>query len=154
MAGAMDRETYRSLRATLTAELRAVEHSGVENQLEQLDVDTVLRFARHLLSQPERWWRDALPAEKIRLQETLFPNGLLVDRALNISTDPNRQDSITYLLFGGGANDMASHADLSWNQAIEWLRNMAALRENPVFAGDSADSGPSTSPSNTGISTP
>ena len=49
---------------------------------------------------------------------------------------------------------VASHADLSWNQAIAWLRNMTALRENPVFSGDSTDSGPSTSPSNAGISTP
>ena len=31
---------------------------------------------------------------------------------------------------------LASHAELSWNQTIAWLRNMAALRENPVFAGD------------------
>ena len=54
----------------------------------------------------------------------------------------------------GVPKGMASHADLSWNRVIEWLRNMAALRENPVFTGDSADSGRSTSPSNTGISTP
>ena len=37
-----------------------------------------MQFARHLLSTPDRWWTDALPEEKVRFQQVLFPGGLRV----------------------------------------------------------------------------
>ena len=80
----------------------------MDDDLEQLDVDAMLNFAKRVLSQPERWWADASTEDKISLQNALFPNGLLINRALQFSTDPNSHNSMTYLLFGGGTHDMAS----------------------------------------------
>ena len=154
LAGNVDGETYRQLHSSLKAELAVAEHGGVEMRLARLDLDPVLQFAEHLLSRPERWWLDASSEDRVGLQQTLFPDGLLIDQALNYSIPSSASGSISCMLFSGDRKDVASHAELSWNQAIAWLRNMAALRENPVFTGDSAVSGRSTSPSNTGVSTP
>ena len=106
--GTMDRDAYRETYSGLKAELQAREHAGVEDELEQLDVDAMFHFAKRLLSQPERWWADASPEDKIRLQHALFPDGLLINPALQFSTDPNSHDSMTYLMFAGGSDDMAS----------------------------------------------
>ena len=106
--GTMEGSAYRATYRELKAELQTVEHADVEDGLEQLDVDAVLTFATRLLSKPERWWQEASPEDKIRLQQALFPDGLLIDPALEISTDPSSHDSVTYLLFGGGASDLAS----------------------------------------------
>ena len=106
-------------------------------------------------------WRGLLRGEVQEARQIL--RALLQDR---IEFTPSEQDGHRIYRYRGtftigpllaGVLDpqaLASHAELSWNQAIAWLRNMAALRENPVFAGDSAVSGRSTSPSNTGVSTP
>ena len=68
----------------------------------------MLQFARHLLSQPGRLWTDATPEIKIELQRALFAHGPIVDQDLNFSTDLNHYDSMTYLLFGQGQEDLAS----------------------------------------------
>ena len=104
MDGSAYQETYRGLKT----QLQALEYAGVDDGLEQLDIDAVLNFTRRLLSQPERWWADASPEDKIRLQHALFPDGLLISPALQFSTDPNSNDSMTYLLFAGGSDDVAS----------------------------------------------
>ena len=106
--GTMEHGAYRTTYRELKAGLGALEHADVDDELEQFDVEAALNFARRLLSQPDRWWGEASPEDKIRLQKALFPNGLLVDEALQFSTDPTLHDSVTYLLFGGGASDMAS----------------------------------------------
>jgi DNA invertase Pin-like site-specific DNA recombinase len=106
--GTMDRQAYRATYPSLRAELQALQHRGVEDELEQLDVDTMLHFARRLLSKPGRLWADATPEIKIALQRALFAHAPVVDQALNFSTDPNHHDSMTYLLFGQGREDLAS----------------------------------------------
>ena len=106
--GTMDSDAYRETYPKLKTELQVLEHHGVEDRLEELDVDAMLMFARHLLSQPVRLWADAAPKAKIRLQRALFPHGLVVDRALDFTTDAIDHDSITYLLFGQGRGGVAS----------------------------------------------
>ena len=106
--GTMDRDAYRATYPKLKTKLQALEHHGVEDRLEELDVDAMLKFARHLLSQPGRLWAEATPETKIGLQRALFPNGVAVDGALEFSTDASDHDSMTYLLFGQGREDLAS----------------------------------------------
>ena len=106
--GTMERSAYQETYRELKAGLQALEYAGVDDELERFDVEAVLNFAQRLLSQPERWWRDASSEDKIRLQRALFPEGLLIDEALQFSTDPTSHDSVTYLLFGGRTDDMAS----------------------------------------------
>ena len=71
----MDPDAYRETYPKLKTELQVLEHHGVEDRLEELDVDAMLMFARHLLSQPGRLWADAAPKAKIGLQRALFPHG-------------------------------------------------------------------------------
>ena len=106
--GTMGRDAYRETYPKLKAELQVLEHHGVEDRLEELDVDAMLRFARHLLSQPGRLWAEATTKTKIELQRALFPNGLVVDRALEFSTDPSDHDAMTCLLFREGREGVAS----------------------------------------------
>ena len=106
--GAMDRDAYTQTYQKLKSELQVLKHRGVEDDLEQLDVDATLLFARQVLARPGRLWADATPEDKIQLQRSLFPSGLHVDAALEFSTDPSRHHSMTYLLFSGVAKGMAS----------------------------------------------
>ena len=106
--GTMDRDAYRETYPRLRAELQVLQHHGVEDELEQLDVDATLQFVRRLLSRPGRLWADATPETKIALQRALFAHGPVVDQGLNFSTDPNHHDSMTYLLFGQCKEGMAS----------------------------------------------
>ena len=106
--GTMDREAYRETYPRLKAQLQVLHGHGVEDEVEQFDVDAMLLFARHLLSQPGRLWADGTPETRIELQRALFPHGLVVNKALEFSTDPNHYDSMTYLLFGQGKEGMAS----------------------------------------------
>jgi len=111
--GTMERDAYRETYPKLKAELRALEHDGVEDRLEELDVDAMLKFARHLLSQPGRLWAEAATETKIELQRALFPHGLVVDRALEFSTHASDYDSMSYLLFSTHQEDLASPRGIS-----------------------------------------
>ena len=104
----MDREAYRETYTRLKAQLQAPHGHGVEDEVKQLDVDATLQFAKHLLSHPGRLWAEATPETMIGLQQALFPHGLVVNKALEISTDPNSYDAMTYLLFSERQDDMAS----------------------------------------------
>ena len=106
--GTMERDAYRETYPKLKAELHALKCHGVEDQLEELDVDAMLQFARLLLSQPGRLWAEATTETKIELQRVLFPHGLIVDRALEFSTGSSDHDSMSYLLFRGDREDLAS----------------------------------------------
>ena len=125
--GTMERDAYRATYPKLKAELRVLELHGVEDRLEELDVDAMLKFARHLLSQPGRLWADAATETKIELQRALFPHGLTLDRALQFSTAPSDSDSMTYLLFSTNQQDLASLSIPSWNRLHGWLQDMDLL---------------------------
>ena len=125
--GTMDRDAYRETYAKLKAELRALELGGVEDRLEELDVDAMLKFARHLLSQPGRLWAEASTETKIELQRALFPHGLVVDRALEFSTHLSDHDSMSYLLFSTHQEGLASQSIPSWNRLRGWLQDMDLL---------------------------
>ena len=130
-----------------------------EHEGDALDIDDALVACAELLTDAVGLWVSADAGEKSALQRFYFPSGMTLERCpdsqeYTIGTDVACS---AFSMLAAAADDdssMASHAELSWNQAIAWLRNMAALRENPVFAGDSEDSGSFTSPRNAGISTP
>ena len=124
--GTMEPDAYRETYSELKAELQAREHAGVKDELEQIDVDAMFHFAKRILSKPERWWADASPEDKIRLQRALFPEGLLVNSALEFSTDPTSHDSMTYLLFGSGQDDMASPTGTNTEGNFDFRRVFAA----------------------------
>ena len=104
----IDRETYEKHRTRLRAQREREGLAAVENDLDQLDLDEVIKFGMHLLSQPERLWQDATPEERVTLQRGLFPDGIVVDRALDFSTPSTSMASMPYVLFEGRQDGMAS----------------------------------------------
>jgi len=126
--GTMDRDAYQQTYPKLSAELRALEHDAVEYRLEELDVDAMLKFARHLLSQPGRLWADAGTETKIELQRALFPHGLVVNQDLKFSTHPSDFESMSYVLFSAHQEDMASPRGIAlmWRLKIQGKAEIAA----------------------------
>ena len=61
---AIDKETYQRCRRECVELLEEAKMARVELETNQLDLDGVLRFARHLLRQPQRWWAEAGVAER------------------------------------------------------------------------------------------
>lgn len=45
-------------------------------KLDEIDLEGVLGFAEHVLTNAARLWMEAFPERKARLQQVLFPNGL------------------------------------------------------------------------------
>ena len=96
-------------------------------RLARLDLDPVLQFAEHLLSRPERWWLDASSEDRVRLQTAPFPDGLLIDPALNYSIPLSASGSMSYMLFCGDQEDLASPSIPGWNRLRGWLQDMDLL---------------------------
>jgi site-specific DNA recombinase len=95
---AVDRDTYNDQLAQLNESLAMAELDLHDARLEELDVEGVLEFARHLLLNAARMWSEASLAQRDRLQRTLFPEGLTFHPAHGFRT------GVTCSIF----NEMAS----------------------------------------------
>jgi hypothetical protein len=73
---AIDRETYEDHLARLNEQLAVTQLELHDACLEELDVESVLEFARHLLLNAARMWIQASLDQRQRLQSVLFPDGL------------------------------------------------------------------------------
>ena len=76
---AVDQTTYDEQRDKLREELALAELELHEIRLEELDVEGVLAFAEHLLTNAARLWMEASLDQKQRLQAVFFPEGLRFD---------------------------------------------------------------------------
>ena len=76
---AVDQTTYDGQRDRLREELALAELELHEVRLEELDVEGVLAFAEHLLTNAARLWLEASLDQKQRLQTVFFPEGLRFD---------------------------------------------------------------------------
>ena len=76
---AVDQTTYDEQRDKLREELTLAELELHEIRLEELDVEGVLAFAEHLLTNAGRLWMEASLDQKQRLQQVFFPEGLGFD---------------------------------------------------------------------------
>jgi len=75
----IDRQTYERQRDQLREQLALVEIELNDAVLDQLDVDGVLAFAEHVVTNAARLWIELDLAQKQRLEQTLFPEGLRFD---------------------------------------------------------------------------
>jgi site-specific DNA recombinase len=76
---AIDRRTFESQRDRLRAEISTIETEMPDSALEAADVEDVLAFAEHVLSDTSRVWSDSGLNQKQCLQQVLFPTGLAFD---------------------------------------------------------------------------
>jgi hypothetical protein len=72
----IDRPTYERQRDKLREEIALARIELDDARLEEIDVEGVLAFAEHVLTNAARLWVEASPEQKTRLQRALFPDGL------------------------------------------------------------------------------
>jgi hypothetical protein len=75
----IDRASYERQRDKLREQLALAEMELTHVVTTQLDVEGVLGFAEHVLTDAARLWRDVAPEEKLQLQQAIFPEGLRFD---------------------------------------------------------------------------
>jgi site-specific DNA recombinase len=75
----IDQATYERQRDKLREEITLAEMALSDARLAELDVEGVLGFAEHVLTNAGRLWTDAPLDQKQRLQQALFPKGLEFD---------------------------------------------------------------------------
>jgi len=75
----IDRQTYERQRDQLREQLALAEIELNDAVLDQLDIDGVLAFAEHVVTNAARLWIELDLVQKQRLQQTLFPEGLRFD---------------------------------------------------------------------------
>jgi hypothetical protein len=73
---AIDRETYEEHVARLNEQIAVTQLELHDARLEELDVEAVLEFARHLVLNAGQMWIQASLDQRQRLQGVLFPEGL------------------------------------------------------------------------------
>lgn len=77
----IDRTTYEEQRDKLREELTVAELELSEARIEQFDIDSALAKAISVLNNASALWIDASLEDRLRLQEVLFPQGLVWDGA-------------------------------------------------------------------------
>jgi site-specific DNA recombinase len=77
----VDRTTYEEQRDKLREELTLAELELSEARVEQFDIDSALAKAISVLNNASALWIDASLEDRLRLQEVLFPQGLVWDGA-------------------------------------------------------------------------
>ena len=75
----VDQATYQRQRDKLREDMALAKIESHEAELEELDVEGVLDFAEHLLTNAGRLWIEASLDQKQRLQTVFFPEGLRFD---------------------------------------------------------------------------
>jgi hypothetical protein len=77
----VDRTTYEEHRDRLREELTLAELELSDSRVEQFDIDSALAKAISVLNNASALWADASLEDRRRLQEVLFPQGLVWDGA-------------------------------------------------------------------------
>ena len=75
----VDSVTYERLRDRVRADIRSADARIAENQLGNFDVERVLDFGAHVISNAAAIWTEAESGDKRRLQDALFPERLQFD---------------------------------------------------------------------------
>jgi DNA invertase Pin-like site-specific DNA recombinase len=75
----IDKQTYERQRDQLRQQVMLAEIELNDAVLDQLDIDAVLAFAEHVVTNSARLWTELDLVQKQRLQQVLFPEGLRFD---------------------------------------------------------------------------
>jgi hypothetical protein len=91
---AIDAATYQGMRAKLAEELTLAEMELRDAQADHIEIEAVLNFAEAVLLNASKLWKTAPTAQKQRLQQVLFPEGVTYSEGTYRTT-------ATCLLFSG-----------------------------------------------------
>jgi len=73
----LDEATYREQLDKLTEEIAFAQIEEQGARLEEIDIQAALSFAEHVLVNAARLWAESSPDQKQRLQQLLFPDGVV-----------------------------------------------------------------------------
>ena len=91
---AIEADTYKEMRAKLTEDLTLAEIELREAKAEEIEVETILDYAEMVLTNASNLWKAAPVAQKQRLQQVLFPEGVTY-------SEGSYRTAVTCLLFNG-----------------------------------------------------
>ena len=111
----VDQQTYERQRDRLREQAALVEADLEDAKVEELDVEGVLAFAQHVLTDAARLWEQAAPEQKRRLQAALFPQGLSFD-GVGFGTP------VTSLAFGLSATSAGAERGLASPTGFEAIQ--------------------------------
>jgi hypothetical protein len=93
-----------------------------------MDVEGILAFAERVLPSASNLWVQSSFAQKQRLQQVCFPDGIRFDGKRLVGT------GVTLPVFNylspvsGSKKDLVDQNIESWNRITPWLRRLDALR--------------------------
>jgi hypothetical protein len=93
-----------------------------------MDVEGILAFAERVLPSASNLWVQSSFAQKQRLQQVCFPDGIRFDGKRLVGTGVT-QPVFNYLSpVSGSKKDLVDQNIESWNRITPWLRRLDALR--------------------------
>jgi hypothetical protein len=123
----IDTATYERQRDAIREQVALATIDLDEARHEEADVEGLLGFAEHVLTNAARLWIEATPEQKTRLQRSLFPEGLRL-RDGKIGTVVTCMAFTQLQEIEAGKSVVASLTFASWNQLERWLKGVDLLR--------------------------
>jgi hypothetical protein len=99
-------------------------------RLEKFDVEGILAFAERVLPRASDLWVQASLDQRQRLQEVLFPDGVVFDGNRFVRTGVSSPAFKYLTAVQPTEKNLASLMPASWNQIATWLTTMDELRQN------------------------
>jgi site-specific DNA recombinase len=78
--GDIDKETYKEMRKGVEIQLASLETSQTESNIERLELEARLDYARNNISNLARIWQDVEIDQQIKLQWAVLPEGISYDK--------------------------------------------------------------------------
>ena len=125
--GSIDRATNKKQLDLLNEDIALAELEIHETKIDGMDLEATLNFATNALSNGAEFWIQCSPDQKQRFQRVLFPNPLVFH-----GESYRTAETCSFQLPRGlseGNSSLASQSIPSWNQIIDWLKEMEMLRQ-------------------------
>lgn len=126
VSGHLALDDYAEFNARLNTELAAVESELHLAQSQEIDIDVALDWAERLLWNTRNLWVDSELAAKQKLQNVLFPHGLVLSKEAIWNT----VSGSFYSFLGADEAEesaLASHLNTNWNQFIAWINALRSV---------------------------
>ena len=101
-------------------------------ELEELDVEGILAFAERVLPSASNLWVQSSLAQKQRLQQVFFPDGIRFDGEKLVGTGTTLPVFNYLNRIPEAEKDLVDLTGASWNHTREWLRRVDGLRRGSL----------------------
>ena len=124
----IDIDTYDRHRDKLREELTLAQMDRHSAQLEELDVEGILAFAERALPSASNLWVQSSLAQKQRLQQVFFPDGVRFDGKSLVGTGTTLPVFNYLSPISDEKKELVDQNSASWNRLTRWLASVDVLR--------------------------